>query len=400
MLEKPIKGSQLTPNNVQEECVRVQKVYDWVVDAVSRDDRITVPEECQAAIDLAVEEGRIPLDVTCEAPEVPPLFPLIPKPQPDPSGDAFCVISANIERPKTVYVDGVPVEVAVIKAVFRVLPTVTVRDSNGDIICEFMPAITQSKKIAVCLPEPLTRDNILCRITQITCDENFLEDAPGGELDLQLDVTICFEIQVEAEVKLEIWAKFCHPRENDIRVKDRVVCPEFRFPEQCPDLFPRQNCDCQAWAMTMQDNQMVTLTGTAGSVSPMPNMTTLHANICNNCTLAGSTLRYTFKDLQDTGANDVDYSFTFKAKSFDQPECDDTDPTAPVMTITGQGWLKFDDETNNLLNRRVNYTLEIQNGEYMLTLTDVAGNTAVATGTSVPADELIVEDCVTFQDLD
>ena len=39
---KPIRGSQLTPNNVQEECIRVPKVYDWVFDAITTDRGIDI----------------------------------------------------------------------------------------------------------------------------------------------------------------------------------------------------------------------------------------------------------------------------------------------------------------------------------------------------------------------
>ncbi|WLR46538.1 hypothetical protein LC065_13270 [Halobacillus litoralis] len=203
-----------------------------------------------------------------------------------------------------------------------------------------------------------------------------------------------------AEVKLEVWGKFCSPRPNDIKVKDRVECPEITFPEQCPDIFPRQNCDCQAWAMTMLTGQEVAFTGFNGAPDGIDNMTTLHTNICNNCTLSGSTLRYTFKDLRTP--RDPDYSFTFKATTFDLPEvCNIDESGDSSMTVTGQGWLKFKD--NSLLNRRVSFELVIDTGlgnagEYTLTLTDIAGNTIEAEGADVPEDELKIEGCVTFED--
>ncbi|MCG6197634.1 hypothetical protein H1215_10685, partial [Anoxybacillus sp. LAT_38] len=64
------------------------------------------------------------------------------------------------------------------------------------------------------------------------------------------------EIQVEAEVKLEVLAKFCAPRPNDIPVPTPSPGPGFRcppivFPPQCPTIFPRANCDCQATANTL-----------------------------------------------------------------------------------------------------------------------------------------------------
>ncbi|WLR46547.1 HYR domain-containing protein [Halobacillus litoralis] len=222
-------------------CIRTIKVYDWLVDFVSRDDRVEVPSDCQEVID-ALPEASFPLAVTCTPPEVPGAFPLISNSESEE--DAFCIISSNIER-RTFNVGGTDVELAIIKAVFRVSSTVSITDANGNNVCTFTPTITLSKKLAVCLPEPLTRDNILCRITQVTCDENFLEDPPGGDLDLQLDITVCFEIQVEAEVKLGILEKLCQPRPNDIDISLNTVCPTFEFPRQCETVFPRPHVSPQ-----------------------------------------------------------------------------------------------------------------------------------------------------------
>ena len=52
---KPIRGSQLTPNNVQEECIRVPKVYDWVFDAITTDNGIDLPAECAAFVESRSE---------------------------------------------------------------------------------------------------------------------------------------------------------------------------------------------------------------------------------------------------------------------------------------------------------------------------------------------------------
>ena len=73
---KPIRGSQLTPNNVQEECIRVPKVYDWVFDAITTDNGIELPREYAARVEEEVEAGRTPLEVTCEVPDVGGFFPL------------------------------------------------------------------------------------------------------------------------------------------------------------------------------------------------------------------------------------------------------------------------------------------------------------------------------------
>ncbi len=227
-------GEQEPPVGEVIECIRVQKVYDWVMDATDTDQEICIPEGCKEAIMDAIKHKRGPLSVTCEAPEVPGTFPLIPKPQPNPEGNAICVISSNFRR-----IPGG--NLAVIKAVFRVRPLVVIEDSDGEEVCVFRPTINLFKKVVVCLPEGLTRDNILCRITQVTCDENFIADA-DPDLGLQLEVNVCFEIQVEAEVKLEVLSTgFCAPRDVMDVPPISTSCPDFEFPEQCPGVFPPTN---------------------------------------------------------------------------------------------------------------------------------------------------------------
>ncbi|MCM3078135.1 hypothetical protein [Brevibacillus invocatus] len=64
---KPIMGRQVptpTPtapppisNNLAEECIRVQKVYDWVVSANRFRNRYSIPADCRELVDAAVAAG-------------------------------------------------------------------------------------------------------------------------------------------------------------------------------------------------------------------------------------------------------------------------------------------------------------------------------------------------------
>ena len=58
---KPIRASRLTPNDVQEECIRVSKVYDWVFDAITTDKGIELPREYAERVEEEVAAGRTPL---------------------------------------------------------------------------------------------------------------------------------------------------------------------------------------------------------------------------------------------------------------------------------------------------------------------------------------------------
>lgn len=404
---KPIRGSQLTPNNVQEECIRVPKVYDWVFDAITTDTGIVLPDECAAAVDLAVAEGRTPLDVTCEVPDVGGFFPLDP---PDTDGNALCTVSSRIER-REIVVNGTPREIAIVKVIFTIRPLITILDSEGAVICSFRPTISESRRLAVCAPEPFTSDNVFCRIISLNCDTNFIETGIP-DLGLQVMLDICFEVQVEAEVKLEVLAKFCFPRENDIEIPTAGVCPPFEWPEQC-NFFPRDNCDCQAFVDTDPITGLVPITFDASlfdaPLAAGSYTTELNAEICDNCTLAGSTLQWIVEDFvipTGTGTGTVDQSFTFTAEEIGMPECTEV-LGITTMTVEGAGTVNFADP--GVADRTVLFTLTLVENigslddAYAITLTDLAGAPLVTFAGAgvgfVPDEDLVVQDCVTFPNL-
>ena len=210
---KPIRGSRLTPNDVQEECIRVTKVYDWVFDAITTDKGIELPREYAERVEEEVAAGRTPLEVTCEVPDVGGFFPLD---SPDTDGNALCTVSSRIER-REIPVNGALREVAIIKVIFTIRPLIKIYNKNGRRIGSFRPTISESRRLVVCAPEPFTSDNVHCRIISLNSDTNYIETGVP-DLGLRVMLDICFEVQVEAEVKLEVLAKFCFPRENDIEI--------------------------------------------------------------------------------------------------------------------------------------------------------------------------------------
>ncbi|MGD6854428.1 hypothetical protein [Bacillus infantis] len=404
---KPHKRPQLTPNNVQEECIRVSKVYDWVFDAITTDTGITLPPDCEAAVALAVAEGRTPLDVTCSVPDVGGFFPLDP---PDTDGNATCTVSSRIERRK-IPVNGVMTDLAIVKVIFTIRPLVTIYDSTGAVICSFRPTISESRRLVVCAPEPFTSDNVFCRLISLNCETNFIETGiPDVGLQIMLD--ICFEIQVEADVKLEVLAKFCFPRPNDIVIPPGGVCPPFEWPEQC-DFFPRDNCDCQAFVDTDPITGPVPIVFSpilfAEDLAAGTYTTELRAEICDNCQLTGSTLQWIVEDFvvpTGTGTLAVDQSFVFTAEEFNMPTCS-TVLGITTLTVTGAGTIVFSDPS--VTDRTALFTLTLVENigtdldAYSITLTDIAGAplvTFAGAGTGfVPDEDLIIQDCVTFPNL-
>jgi hypothetical protein len=423
---KPIKGYQLPtptptptappliPNNLQEECIRVQKVYDWVVFANRDRNKVPIPDDCRPLVDAAIRAGQ-DITIQCVEPIVPPPFPLIPKPQPTISPEFSCRV-IGIRR-ETIVVGGAVVRVGVVRFLFGA--TVLLRIfADGTFLCEFPATIQFDDEVVLCLPEPLDESNILCRITAIEC-------MPIGSVLLggmvELEITICKEIQVEAEVKLEVLAKFCAPRPNDIPVPTPSPGPGFRcppivFPPQCPTIFPRANCDCQATANTL-------ITGVPVSLGLPPLAPTeigtvqLIADICPSCNPSASTFTFNFFDTPGpTPLPDVfpgDQSFSLTPTTISSPTCITVLPDLGLgivlptialgLTVTGTGVRTF---TATGTQETVNYTLVLAEtglgmpDVVLLVLTNGAGVPVFSAAiTVVPDEQLLVQDCVTFPDV-
>jgi hypothetical protein len=424
---RKIQGAQVVtttvapprPNNLQEECIRVQKVYDWIV-ATNRDrNKVAIPDTCRAAVDAALAAGNA-LRIECIEPDVPPTFPLIPKPQPTPApGSGFRCDVISIRRPVTVNVNGRLVEAAVVRVLFTVTLTIVVIDeTTGVELCRFPVIVRFDDEFVLCVPEPLGRENILCRITAIDCTPTM--NVLLGDM-IELEVTICKEIQVEAEVKLEVLAKFCQPRPIiPIPPERNFQCPPFNFPPQCPDLFPVANCDCQATANVLAMSTPVTF-GPAPTATDVGTQQ-LIADICPNCDPGASTFSYTFFDTTPlpttTPAPPVttatpepeipgDESFTIRPVTISSPTCDFL-PGGNTVVITGTAIRTF---TATGTQDTVFYTLTITefagtpiagDGTFSLVLTDAVGTTifnsgvVTVTGTN---GQVNVRDCVTFPDV-
>ncbi|MBG9944204.1 hypothetical protein ABE237_15985 [Brevibacillus formosus] len=391
---KPIMGRQLptptptaTPpisNNLQEECIRVNKVYDWVVLANSYRNKIALPDDCQALVDAAIRAGQ---DITLSC--VEPVSP----------GPTCRVVSIRREN---ITVGGTTVRVGVVRFVFGA--TVLVRVfADGTPLCEFTTTVQFDQEVVLCLPEPLDEDNILCRISAFEC-------SPTGTVLLggmvQLDVIVCVEIQVEAEVKLEVLAKFCAPRPNNIPIPSPTPsfrCPPITFPPQCPPIFPVRNCDCQASVNALVPNISVSLgiplVLAAGTIQ-------LIADICPSCDPSSSSFTFNFFDNILPDVLPGDQSFSFSPTTISSPTCITVLPILPIVTglvVTGTGVQTF---TATGAQETVTYSLTLAEtglglpDVIILTLTNSAGVLIFsATVTVVPDEQLLVADCITFGDI-
>ncbi|KHE72231.1 hypothetical protein [Halobacillus sp. BBL2006] len=360
---KSIKGAQippLTPNSLMPECIRTQKVYDWITDVNQYTNKTPIPEPCATDVANAIEAG-VNIGFRCTPPTVP-------------GPDATCEV---VE-----FTNGAPGMIRVLWTVFVTVTAVN-EDTDPDTpICSFVVPVQFDDVYMVCIPAPFDENNVFCRITAVRC--SVLNTVFLGN-QVQVSVTVCKDIQIEEEVKLEVLAKFCQPRPNDILPTPPTPeeCPGFEFPPQCPNIFPRPNCDCQAEAAI---DTNVASTGFNY---------VLDALICDNCTLSQSTWSYT----QTAPGGDVT---TVTPRTITSVECNSL--TAGLQMIV-RGTADVSGAAGNFTN--VNYELSFietpgMNTPDLFNLIVRPGmNPIIATNdVPVPDDQLTVQDCLTFDDLE
>jgi hypothetical protein len=426
---RPIKGSQLSlvPNDVQPECICVPKVYDWVVSPNNDRASVAIPESYNDTVTGLAQQG-VPLRVEVVAPAPTRAFPLASAPS--QAGIVVSVLGPirRIPIPDPTIV-GTFIEVAQVRFLTTITAPITIiRTDINEVVSNFIASIQLDDQVVLCLPPPLDQDNIQSRVLNLNI-------VPTGVIlngSVELDVTLCHEVQVKTDVILEVVAQFCQPRPPIQIIPASSTCvPRVEFPTQCPSFFPRPSCDTQGTVVATSSAVSVSL-GTLGADA---GTTVIHADICPECSPTGSTLSFQFFDA-DPSNTLGDQSFTYQATQINSPTALSTtaavttaltallaDPaiagtflvttintllatlgTSPLaLSVTGTGTRTFvssgTQETLSfslLLLQVPSSTGNIDN--YILTLSNGV-TTLFATVDPVPDTALAVRDCLTFPDL-
>lgn len=187
------------PNDLSPECINVSKVYDWVFAPFRERQKVMIPPACTEIVEDALALGE---DVTISC----------------STGTASCRL---IE-----YVNGRPgvVNVRIEIPVILTLET----DDGGSCVIEYRAYLDRS--LAVCIPEGLNAGNIDCSLLEVKCM------ADAGVLTSQffeIDLLACLQLEVHADVTLEVLAKFCFPR-GDVEFVDQDANSSCDFPEWPP----------------------------------------------------------------------------------------------------------------------------------------------------------------------
>ncbi|MDA3130492.1 hypothetical protein ACFPTR_01640 [Aliibacillus thermotolerans] len=398
---KPIRGSQtptptptpipIDPNDLAPECIRVDKVYDWVFFSNQYENKNFIPDEaCRTAVSEAIAAGDT-VDVECSPPDLN-----------DVICNATIIENGNPGRVSIVWT--VPVEVTII--------------INGNEACTFTVRVQFDDEIMLCVPEGITAENINCRATDVQCRSNrpLMGPDPFGPM-IPVRVLLCKDVQVEYPVKLEVLAKFCFPRPNNIPVPEEVLeCPldALEFPPQCPDIFPPANVEGQATALARNEETVATFgpggaAGAGGFTTQQANngiivvgTSTLEAELGQNCSLANSNFTYTFDDTENgptptptpnpSPEDEIfDYSFTMVPTRFNGIEVDEVND---ALTAFGEGERSFNGTTEHVFFELRVFT---NPQSFQLILRNTAGTQVFDSGI---VDALVrYQECDTFADL-
>lgn len=120
-----------------------------------------------------------------------------------------------------------------VKVLVKGFVTVELLDANDDVICESkaIPFAT-AQTFILCAPEGTELE---CHVNYFECDATLVCTDVFSQLDVS--ITFCLDVQMEADVKLEVEAKICKPRE-ELTEAINVCDMKDKFPPQCPDIFP------------------------------------------------------------------------------------------------------------------------------------------------------------------
>jgi len=224
---------------VENLCIRVPKVYDWVKRQVdlpllsytnvrdlgfdcegatgSNDDPCAVLEDpFNVEVLLTNEFGEPTKDV--EVSEIKQPHGRTPVEVTLPNGDTITLYKVKV----------------LVKGFF----TVEITDRMGHVCVSDAKPFATAQTFFLCAPKGTKLNGKVTTIDGEIGDASLI--CVGGRF-AQLDVSIsfCLDVQMEAEVKIEVEGRFCTPR-SELPINS---CDTVHIPPQCPELFPAHQSD-------------------------------------------------------------------------------------------------------------------------------------------------------------
>ncbi|MDF2564867.1 MAG: hypothetical protein K0Q53_1262 [Massilibacillus sp.] len=185
--------------SVTNECIRVNKIYDWVMLNTDEIKQVAIPTADLATLQALVEAGHL-LEVV------------------------GTITAADITT----------------RIVSVVRKNIIIHCKKTEIGCaqilKTVPLTIEVYDQTTCFPDEFTVDNITIHVR--SADAISLSNTPVNG-NFIFEISICQDVQVETEVKLEVQGKFCEPRKNNLDCGiNGCICQKPTFPKQCPDIFP------------------------------------------------------------------------------------------------------------------------------------------------------------------
>ncbi|ABO66107.1 MULTISPECIES: hypothetical protein [Geobacillus] len=226
-------------------CIRTRKIYDWVTRQVdvplrsfSGDDLETIfpsancPRQgtiCEFLASQSADPQSFTIRCFLSDAEGNPIDPTV-------DHDALIcqeITQSNGRQPVNVTLpSGETVTLQKVKALVKGHVVVQIVSPTGTVICESAPIpFATAQTFILCAPEGT---QLNCHISFFECDTSLVCTDNFNQLDVS--ITLCLEVQMEADVKIEVEARFCQPREE--LAEGVTLCPTKKFPPQCPDVFP------------------------------------------------------------------------------------------------------------------------------------------------------------------
>ncbi|MDX5475375.1 MAG: hypothetical protein LPK00_07525 [Bacillaceae bacterium] len=225
-------------------CIKTRKVYDWVTRQVDVP-LISVSNEAldgKFVCHFDNDEGNI-CDILCQKGIDPSTLSVdcflsdAEGNKIDPIVDHKSLLCQEIKqahgRPDVTVTlpNGNETTLQRVKVLIKGHVVAQILDAAGREICRSCPIpFATAQSFLLCAPEGTELD---CHISFVDCDASLICTSDFQQLDVAL--TLCIEVQMEADVKLEIEGRFCEPREE---ILEGILCPVRKFPPQCPEVFP------------------------------------------------------------------------------------------------------------------------------------------------------------------
>lgn len=216
-------------------CIKVPKVYDWITHQAEKEEKFETGD-----IDFFTEQDPDMQTTDVLVPDVCGYF--LPE-----TVEVSCILiepefpeqlCEEVGTRKDFYVEEFDTTLQVVKIQKQGEYQIVLESEHKHKPPLFSEPISFFKieKFLLCAPEGT---DVVCHVYDFDCEGSFLCNGKDGtEWTLDLTLLICQSIQAEAEVKIDIEGKICKPRPEIVLPTPAKKCPEFRFPEQCPEVFP------------------------------------------------------------------------------------------------------------------------------------------------------------------